>query len=161
MIQQIKELRVRIDGLHQLTKDLKPLDLGITGFNSHEIDEAAKSLILAKAWLGKLLGELGNENPYSSGKKEIKDIESTADVAKNLTVDVDGGWEEMSHIEKVDWLRSDIQKVIDEIRIMEFDIEGTSYLDNHKSIARLNSYNHLSEARFWLGFEFQRIKEDS
>jgi hypothetical protein len=27
------------------------------------------------------------------------------------------------------------------------------------AIARTNSYNYLSEARLWLGFELQRIKE--
>ena len=28
------------------------------------------------------------------------------------------------------------------------------------AIARTNCYTHLCEARFWLGFELQRIKEE-
>ena len=84
MIQQIKELRVKIDGLHQLTKDLKPLLIddgndyswhvqdvplsetdsdkaGIEYFltaNSKEINNAADSLVMAKAWLQKLEKQL-------------------------------------------------------------------------------------------------------
>ena len=73
---QIKELRVKIDGLAQLTKELKPLrDCGkkecefCPKINSKEIEKAVDSLYLAKAWLGKVLGELGTENPYGSGYK--------------------------------------------------------------------------------------------
>ena len=160
MIQQIKELRVRIDGLHQLTKELKPIADWIDGAyiepfeqysNSNEIEESVKSLILAKAWLGKLLGELGSENPYSSGKKEVKDIEPTADTSdRDVKAIYDGSWSNESHIERVDWLRSEIQKVIDEVVIIE----------PNTSIARLNAYNHLCEAKMWLGFEFARIKQE-
>jgi hypothetical protein len=110
MIDKIKELRVQIDGLAQLTKELKPLmpvaiDLAYipdswsidkfiewykaTGYyiidsnkkgdgnkaiiklpNTYkEIENSYNSLILAKAWLGQILKELGTESPYKSGYK--------------------------------------------------------------------------------------------
>jgi hypothetical protein len=123
--EDIKELRVRIDGLAQLTSSLHSViiygvghvpsqwenvqHLGFTKKEgpSKEIERASESLLLAKAWAGKMLAEIGNENPYGSGYKTKEDIKPTADVAKNLTVDFDGGWEEMNHIERVDYLRTE------------------------------------------------------
>ena len=162
MEQEIKNLRVRIDGLKQLTDNLCPIkakgDSTISKWNTQEIEEAVKSLLLAKAWLGKVLGELGTESPYSSGKKTVEDIEPTADKPSiNQSWDFSTRdeinpkclpWEIWNHIEKVDWLRSEIQKIIDELAILQ--IENKAF---HNSI-----YQHLSEARFWLGFEFERIR---
>lgn len=193
MKEQIKELRVKIDGLYQLTKELTTYQIpfaikvnndfqfteeqltlikqqpvmvlveeGIrpttTIIKTKEIEDAAHSLIYAKAWLGKCLGELGAENPYKSGYKTVSDIEPTADVAKNLTVNVDGGWEEMNHIEKVDWLRTEIQTLINELSKW---YTHTPTPTREFSIARTNAYNHLCEAKFALGFELQKIKEEN
>ena len=163
MKKQIKELRVRMDGLYQLTKELKPIDrkpepLNIEMVNSKQIEDAAHSLIYAKAWLGKCLGELGAENPYKSGYKTVSDIEPTADVAKNLTVNVDGGWEEMNRIEKVDWLRTEIQTLINELSKW---YTHTPTPTREFNIARTNAYNHLCEAKFALGFELEKIKEEN
>ena len=176
MIQEIKELRVKIDGLYNLTRDLKPysmygikaiVKMDVPSFNSWEIEDAAKSLLLAKAWLGKLLGELGSENPYSSGKKEVKDIEPTADTHwqkdwDNL-YDVDGcKVVNLSHIQKVDWLRSEIQSVIDEVQLITDDVTHRVDRSNYRrALCVQNTYKHLCEAKMWLGFEFARIKEEN
>ena len=210
MIQQIKELRVKIDGLHQLTKDLKPnvkweinvatippfftVEEYIELFEKtnysivnmpegdktireiptqyKEIEDAAKSLLLAKAWLGKLLGELGSDNPYSTGKREVKDIEPTADAAhlnegiseySNIQVQLGVNPSEIfnaeiykrkNHIEKVDWLRSEIQSVIDEVyKILE--------INSRSRLTGENAWRHLCEAKMWLGFEFGRVRDES
>ena len=193
MIQQIKELRVKIDGLHQLTKDLKPnvkweinvatippfftVEEYIELFEKtnysivnmpegdktireiptqyKEIEDAAKSLLLAKAWLGKLLGELCSENPYSDGKKEVKDIEPTADTHWQKDwddlYDVNGSKVvNLTHIQKVDWIRSEIQSIIDEL-------DSRAFLSRNKN----NAHDHLCEAKMWLGFEFKRIKDEN
>ena len=179
MVQQIKELRIRIDGLYQLTKELKPLSDWKDGanpevfeytYNSDEIEDAAKSLLLAKAWLGKLLGELGSENPYSSGKKTVEDIEPTADtgrdyigdvpnmgtaISRKYTLSTVAELQRMNHIEKVDWLRSEIQSVIDEINSPEI----LHNIDN--GLTWNNTYTHLCEAKMWLGQEFARIKQEN
>jgi len=191
MVKEIKELRVKIDGLAQLAKELKEdivvLDLSTIPNNqtveewlenykkglivknssntfkrkSKEIEKAVDSLYLAKAWLGKVLGELGTENPYGSGYKTKEDIVPTQDVApEQLVVTVgtaSASFNSMNHIEKVDWLRQEIQKTIGIVQT-QFDTVGKS---REFAIARTNAYTHLSEARFWLGFELEKIKKEN
>lgn len=166
MEQKIKELRVRIDGLAQLTKGLEPDTLcgesdckDCPYINSQQIDKAVDSLYLAKAWLGKMLGALGTESPYSKdgARKTVEDIEPTADRKEPLT------WENWfvpadkmdNHIKKVDWLRQEIKKSIVDfgsIWLAEYGDFGGFYY----SIV----FQNLSEARFWLGFELERIREE-
>lgn len=190
MIQEIKNLRVQIDGLAQLVKELKPIEKGrkyqrvslpinLKKINSNEINKAYDSLILAKAWLGKVLQELGEPTPYTKDgqRKTVEDIEPTADQAtivhglrepftgKNSrepqksvdTWELNGrpmnDYDSMSHIERVDWLREEIKKLID---------NTTDFSQEHPEVELEQSfvYKYLSEARFWLGFELQRIREN-
>ena len=183
----IKELRVKIDGLSQLVKSINTqyrVDINLkhreeslenfttrvkeTGFGtkhliSNELKESYKSLILAKAWLGKILGELGEENPYKSGYKTVEDIEPTADVAKKLfpavpneAFDVNA----LNHIEKVDWLRQEIDSVLKSH--IDLTPEEVRNDNKHPNIHYYKLYYKkcLEEARFWLEFELQRIKEN-
>lgn len=156
MKEQIKEVRVKIDGLSQLTRELKPLTFlssadNSRDYNSPEIEKAYDSLILAKAWLGKVLGELGEATPYTNdgNRKTVEDIEPTADKGHVMV------FGDFNHIEKVDWLRQEIQYTT---HLVTQTIH-TGNQSREFAIARTNSYNHLCEARFWLGFELQRIKE--
>ena len=234
MKEEIKQLRVNIDLLAQLTKDLKPhwgkgikfqIELGIPGFNSKEIEESAKSLLLAKTWLGKCLGELEFQTgdvvfsksnnckvtviknlgdkilcewfvellrykkeldkkdlvntPYvnDGNRKLVEDIEEAADTAYAKFVffrSVDGGIklkredgeyrdidDDITHIEKVDWLREEIQKLIEEVETLTSRFKRhTQRPTRELSIARTNTYNYLCEARFWLGFELGRCKNE-
>ena len=173
MVEEIKELRVKIDGLSQLVKELKPhsgegikflIEMGIEGVNSSEINKAYDSLILGKAWLGKILGELGTVNPYGEGYKTKEDIEPTADTAKNIKdFPLDSrNWGDninnISHIEKVDWLRTEIQAMFKQIE--ETNFYGIYFHEDEMGDNYCNwFYKYLHEARFWLGFELQRIKE--
>lgn len=172
MKEEIKGLRVQIDGLAQLTKELKPIRLymsnGIntvdaeqdSASNTSQIEKAVDSLYLAKAWLGKLLGELGTENPYGSGYKTKEDIVPTQDVNELIkTIGVTGAFCESmkvsscTHIERVDWLRQEIEKV---------NIEFHKFPEPlAKSRQGYNVYTHLCEARFWLGFEMERLKNEN
>lgn len=173
MKEQIKDLRIKIDGLSQLVKDL---GLGHWVLNECwvvdiEKQNAYNSLILAKAWLGKVLGELGETTPYiNDGKrKEVGDIEPAADKAvpalKMFLTDK-GSWDELNHIEKVDWIRQEIDSILKEdfrrkgrtsIKTLKGD---TEYYFNYEIWNAVNqAFNHVTEARFWLGFELQRIKE--
>jgi len=207
MKEQIKQLRVKLDGLAQLTKELKPIvireQLGLDGkyFNDYkntvQIEKAYDSLILAKAWLGKVLGELNPKyciaeydifqhikkiveygddvdfltlkakelgqnysvivnTPYANdgNRKTVEDIEPTQDVSGPVLV-----FEDFNHIEKVDWLRQEIEKLINIVKQISLAQQPDILFSREFSIARTNSYNHLCEARFWLGFELQRIKE--
>ena len=175
MIEQIKQLRVEIDGLTQLCEALNPIviyEVGVVparrfgpdyteiGFterkgNSEEIKEAIKSLKLSKAWLGKVLGNLGNENPYGSGYKTVEDIIPETDKVTYvpLTIQEAIDYNKMSNIERVDWLRTEIKSLIQKLR--QSNTKG--YYDR----ALWKAEEYLCEARFWLGFEMGRIKDES
>ena len=220
MENKIKELRVKIDGLSQLVKGLKPqqlfrLDISAIpdGFTLEdhvrifreqglsiedgskgievipqvykEISHCYDSLILAKAWLGKVLEGLGEETPYKNNgnRKSIEDIEETADkyeaiaglrkpftnennkenIAKPIdTWELNGrsmtDYSNMNHIEKVDWIREEIK----EITFKTSDLLEYLYKEeSHMIIVKvLYAYKQLSEARFWLGFELARCKKE-
>jgi len=174
MIVKIKELRARIDGLSQLVKNIlgNGLEKNIEAFfndegNSKELDKAYDSLILGKAWLGKVLGELGESTPYTNDgkRKTVEDIEPTADT---VNVDYKDGtsissmsqisnvmdFESKTYIEKVDWLREEIKEINDKVK------EQLHFVESERMLLLERVEQHLSEARFWLGFELQRTKEE-
>lgn len=189
MKQKIKDLRVKIDGLSQLVKELKPIYIPgkrreatpeLYMINSDEIKECNKSLLLGKCWLGKVLQELGQETPYKNdgNRKTVEDIEETADKAEAIAglrkpftnennkdgiAKVIDTWElngrsmsdysNMYHIEKVDWLREEIKNTISNIPIKEICNIGYE-------IRVQFAIMHLSEARFHLGFELERIRNE-
>jgi hypothetical protein len=175
MKNKIKKLRIEIDGLAQLIKNLHPFGEPIEGEGilsqilksdtTKEIEKAVDSLYLAKAWLGKMLGELGVESPYPKDgtRKTTDDIEETADTAKKVEDYPKDNKEwidnikNVSHIEKVDWLREEIKVIIEYVSKW---YTHTQTPTREFSISRTNVYNYLCEARFWLGFELQRIKEN-
>lgn len=204
MRNSIKELRVRIDGISQLVKELKPakfvVDLALIPKNmtaeqvaymvnespviflndtnespiiqtieAHEISKAFDSLIFGKGWLGIMLGEMGEANPYKSGYKTKDDIEPTADVSLpitlvkqlNTTKPIGASVEEMNHIEKVDFIRTDLEKLIKELKVIPQAPYKPTDFTREFAIARTNSYNHLVEAKMWLGLELQRIKNEN
>ena len=138
--------------------------------NSKEINKCFDSLILAKGWLGKLLGELGEQTPYANDgkRKDVNDIEPATDVKFQWISYDDWLFQTESiirtHIEKVDYLREVIQQEI--VNIINYpQFGGVSGIDvkspREASIARTNVYNHLTEAKMWLGFELQRLKENN
>lgn len=232
MKEEIKELRVKLDGLAQLTKNLtttlylidsKSLeDIDAKEFlakfekygrdvqpisapkldkvveTSKEIEKAYDSLILAKAWLGKILGELGDNTPYANdgNRKTVEHIEPAADKAQIVhglrepftdknsdspkridTWELNGrpmsDYDNMTHIQKVDWLREEIKQVFADtskalgVLSANFNSEVSwdtivTNLNAKEANIKLgwkNIATHLCEARFWLGFELQRIKE--
>ena len=203
MKEQIKELRVKIDGLSQLVKSMdggpkyqldmstKPKGLDIKEWvkifeennylfvdtnqgeskgliQSSELHKCYNSLILAKAWLGKVLGELGEPTPYTNDgdRKTVEDIEPAADSLK-LPPHEDflyGKWGTMNHIEKVDWLRQEIKILILDVndKLDLINLPNNSYIKSGRYTQFVDKvYEYLCEARFWLGFELERIRESS
>ena len=171
--EQIKTTRVKIDAIAQLvdTKDLK----------SAETVKCHNELLMAKCFLGKILGELGSATPYGNdgNRKSVADIEPTADRANPEEVEQwpkkPESWKEengiisVSRVEKVDYLRECIGAVLKELtdsKILQED--GPIFLSN--ATADLSVWNKLKwftaevytslcKARFWLGFELERIRE--
>jgi len=157
--------------------DTIPSVLAFPNENSQEIKEAIKSLKLSKAWLGKVLEGLGSESPYKSGYKTAEDIEPEADKATlvcgtthpeltgvpvmnnsldgfKLGVSVPANYTNMSHIEKVDWLRTEIKRI-------GVQLYNTIYFKEIGISEGELAYKYICEARFWLGFELGRIKNYS
>jgi hypothetical protein len=137
-----------------------------------------------------ILGELGGINPYSTNKKTVADIEPTdaemttmlqngdikpSDIARYIQTGIafidksNGepndpiGWTGKNHIEKVDWLRQEIQKEISNLhsvwrnRTADVDMSAGGLMFFYRN----NVLKYLTEARFWLGFELQRVREES
>lgn len=203
MKDKIKELRLRIDGISQLVKDLKPftwihginkeaentdadiyqmylvsdsLSFSNTNHkyhtviktdrgtyrtsskspfdeslfktfdrNSKEINKAYDSLILAKAWLGEILKELGNE-PDTDKIKALLGVENGK------------SYRDFTHIEKLNWLKEEIDKLFKkEFKQITLEIGiGNNRIDLYCN----NVYTYLCEARMWLQFELERTKEN-
>lgn len=211
MQKEVKNLRISIDGLAQLVRELKPKErfivdiamipqsVGIdlskfikyfeesgyalintkengeeeskfnafqsTGSLNKEIDKCYDSLILAKAWLGKVLGELGEETPYKNdgNRKNVEDIEPTADkhsMERILPTPIQYHYDnDYTHIQKVDLIR---QKIANALQ-MPSGIENVDRTNSDRMLRILTfmSYfnKYMVEARFWLGFELERIRE--
>jgi len=181
MVDKIKELRVNIDGLGQLVKSLKGKKTNLqivdmpasidgkakswTMIPSEETKKCYDSLILGKAWLGKALFNLGTESPYikDGTRKTVDDIEEVADKptkSQKFNIahdDADKDWTERNHIEKVDWLRQEIDGVKNAVMLV-FN-EDSDTVNDIPLMIKMNVNTYLSEARFHLGFELERIRE--
>jgi hypothetical protein len=115
---------------------------------------------------------------YIKEHKTKDDTEPTTDVKKNVEIWADLHfitddpiicYSKISHIEKVDWLKQEIEKVIKGVKNISTSIvvlngigagqPTNQNLSREFAIARTNTYNHLCEAKFHLGFELQRIKQ--
>jgi hypothetical protein len=157
----IKDLRIRLDGITQLTQDID---------KSREISLSITSLQLSKMWLGKVLKELGTANPYPDSKNPANEkIEPTADKIfdkqfpkivyykneyKIATLE-DKETQEMSHIQKVKWLRAEIEKVEDRLKELFSDISKSTYEEESFKY----SIQYCIEAGLWLGMELGRIRD--
>ncbi len=147
-IVEIKKLRVDIDGIFTLCRKLVP---------SREISLAITSLELSKMWLGKTLKVFGSTNPYPESKNPSNEkIEPTADASytgysERLT-EVGIDWNELSHIQKVKWLRAEIEKIECELFILNVNLSNRS-IDI--------SYDKCIEAGMWLGMELGRINNEA
>lgn len=156
MREELNTLRVDIDAISQLTKDLTP-----DGFEedetSNELYATHTSLLLGKAWIGKLLGTMGGTSPYLNDghRKEVKDIEPTDARATML-----GEFKlEGTHTEKVDTLRQYVQTAINKLEALDKDFKFN--LDRNGAICRTQVWVHLTEARLHLGFELGRVREEA
>jgi hypothetical protein len=170
LLHSIKTLRIKIDALIQLvdTPELK----------SAETVKCQNELMLGKAFLGKILGELNQPTPYvNDGKREsVKDIEPT-DARADVSIlehwpthkEEDGDIKLWSVVKKVDYLREEIRILIetDLTEISRNMIDEMPVCIDH-SISDphilLDVYEAevlvcLTKARFWLGFELERIRK--
>ncbi len=170
MKDKLSKLRLTIDGYYHLVEALNPAeeskpaytDSGLeysiknpsdSGVTSMPLYECGKSLLLAKAWAGSFLGYLGSDNPYKNNgtRKELKDIEPTDSIHKVGYPELNDGLEP-TYIQKVDWIRERIKDLVTEIG------EDDEY---HGEVYGEQIYIKLTEARFHLGYELEKIRNES
>lgn len=139
----IKELRLSTDFLAQIVHHQ-------FANASHPLDDCRHALLLAKAWAGKLLGSLGEETPYKNdgNRKTVADIEPTDSRATGVITG------EMSDIERIDWLRQQIGVLLTTVD----ELPAGAINTRQGSIARTQIEVYLTESRFHLGFELERIR---
>lgn len=123
-------------------------------------DRATQNLELSKMWLGKVLKELGNSNPYPESKNPGSDkIEPTADVADLSDYYVNPpSYEHLTHIQKVKWLRAEIEKVEIQLKkLLEIGVQYPKYFWYGEHLK--DSTKNCMEAGMWLGMELGRIRD--
>lgn len=153
MKEKVKELRLHIDGLAKLTSDITNINNAEIACCHHKLIMAKESLEFSKAWLGKLVGALGEPSPYKGGYKTKEDIEP---VSSSKNIELSDKWKSLNHIEKLDKLREMIEETVQVITQLQF---LPSQYEREAAIARTNAYTHLVEAKMWLGFALGAIRD--
>jgi hypothetical protein len=133
--------------------------------SSEEINQAINNLFFAKAYLGKLLGELGSPTPYQNdGKRNsIKDIEPVA----NSSVPNYSDFRALNIVQRIDSLRQDIQNLLDvDLLVLHNDLHGfvqrgtdLNYTEYRRQLYINQVFLHLTNAKMWLGFELGRLRD--
>lgn len=163
--EQIKETRVRLDLLSELVSELKPIRIEIsTGeeyYHSVELIHAKNNILLSKCWLGKMLGAKGVSSPYKNdgNRKQISDIEPTADKNTGLSIEEEEHlvYTGKNHIEKIDWIRTQLIYLSENIINLRNGYCEAKHVD-YEDVYQNQAHIRLCEARFWLGFELERIR---
>lgn len=143
MTELIHEFRREADTLSKYIKALP---------GSAETTKANNSITMAKCWLGKLLGQLGEESPYQNDgkRKTVTDIEPAADTGK-INGPVKG-----TQVETIDWVRERVTVLLKNFN----DLVKDSNPETLPPLVILASIEqHLHECRFWLGLELGRIRD--
>lgn len=146
MIQVIKELRLEADTLSGYIKSLP---------GSPEVTKANNSITMAKCWMGKFLGLLGEETPYQNDgkRKEVKDIETATETHSTLKP-LTG-----TQVEQIDWIRERISLLLKDYNTL---ITDECNPESIKPMVILCSIEqHLHEARFWLGLALGSIRDSA
>lgn len=132
-------------------------------YSSHT--SGAKSLLYmsifkSKSWLGKVLGELGQVNPYITEKRvaSASQIPKTVDVFDNPKAIYDFNLK--TELDKILDLRDLIADGVSKINTIKVTPEEKEKVQDVRlfSIALTQSYVHMCEARFELGLKLSQIR---
>jgi|SRR6476620_2419560 len=140
-IQQIKELRGWISRGRNTFAAMPP---------SMYVTQSLLAMELGFMWLGKLLGELGQQNPYpNSTDSSNTTVEPSADTVDDRFNLPEGD------IERVKELRHLIQeRMIDQLNQINVAMRG-----GKTDWAYRQAYIYLTEAKMWLGMELQSVSK--
>lgn len=147
-VAEVKGVRIGIDETLQVADAL-------FGNKSNVYDK----IFIGKAWLGKLLAELNNKNPYTTEKPvaNASEIPPTADVANNMS-SVIRYMRLKNQIEQIVSLREALDKDISGIESLRTDLE---FIKDKRlaAIAKTQSYVNICEAKFELGNQLALIRD--
>ena len=128
---------------------------------SREISLCHTHLQRSKMWLGKVLQNLKEANPYpDSSNPESKSIEPQAEHSSKTNYD---GLpkDDDEHLARVKDFRSAIQTIISYCQCVAggpLDIDGEKHkVDRARECGKI-SFDALEEAKMWLGWELDRIR---
>ena len=169
MKDQIRELRVHIDGLHQLTHglDCNQDDPSMIAagqrmkWKSDQVKKASDSLLMSKYWLGRGLEVMKVEvtPDVAAIVKSLPDVTKVPVASQIDKITIAGynisEWGAKSHPEKVTWLIKEITRVIDTYRSNWYDEHGYSTGFLYSVV-----HQHLFESTFWLEEELKRIEHE-
>lgn len=139
-LQHIDSIRITIDRLIQNAVVIK---------TSAETTLAWRSLQMAKSWLGKMKGELGSQTPYAVADK-AENIPPTAEVYEG-ELRTSG----YAKLDAINWMRQEIESVTNDVKSLNKYEPLAAMVENYRN----HALQHLSEARFWYGFELANIRE--
>lgn len=149
MQEQLKALRVEIDGLFKITSTIHP--------PSRETALAKTHFEEAKMALGKVLGYLGAANPYPESKNpESKVIEKTADTEERNFFFPDP----TDRIGNVKKTRLDADEIGKKIEVL-LDTEVEGKIHARVPLFLCDAFLSLSKGMMWLGMELGRIKAEA
>lgn len=126
-------------------------------YNSTQVVNAIDSVLFSKAYIGKLVGDLGIPTPYQNDgkRKELKDIEPAAHKHPHP---IQQTFIELNYIEKIDTLREEIEvQCANIMKVKQNAGQVFSYMGNIYSTA---AFERLTDAKIWLGFELGRLRDN-
>ena len=154
LVSDIRYLRLQVDHIYNSCHLVN---------KSAEIVKAMNSLLIAKAWMGKMLQALGETNPYSeSHNPQSPVIEKATEETTSDMLSVFEGENVMTQTGRVKYLRSMISETMNTARIVISGKEGYNAEKKMKSFDAMFPYfalQHLEEAKMWLGWELNFIRK--
>lgn len=145
MQEQLRNVRLELDRIAALTGRLDP---------SRESALAKTHFQESKMMLGKVLGELGEANPYPESKNPTSPvIEKTAERSGPVEWSSD-----TDHITRVKTLRQDSDATCNELKsLMNFNHENKISLE--VTIFLEQAFIEANKGMMWLGMELGRIRD--
>lgn len=154
---EIKNLRERADWMQQV----------LSGSEHLNSDSFKKSFAKGRAWLGKLLGAIGNPNPYDVKITYPKDIPATADTVKDLKriETLQKSKREFGMLGQLDAIleaREGLKSFCDAIDNLNIEYYGN--LEDLDSVVKAGTcktlaWSNLCEANFELGYLLSTLRK--
>lgn len=162
-ILEIKRLRIQVDALIQIAKENK---------TSAETTLAWRELQLAKAWLGKLLGDvsktpspyIGAKTPDSVPRQDIAQLapykfDGSFDMCnsqRNILDDTIEAFEELMYqmSDLIGFFNNSFGEGKNGAEITEINKKRIYYKFNYTNLVK----EHLEQAKIWYGFEIANLR---